>query len=434
MLATILGVIVAFVVLILLIRKKTNFLLLPILNEIKFGLFLILGALILGIFSLQTIEPIEIPKAIIQASIYSFKDNQIVTDTIELALLTTLIFILAKSMQETGSINKLIDSLRNFFSKGGTLGLIPAIYGLMPNPGGAIFSAPMINEEGDKYNLDKNQKNLLNIWFRHIWEPIYPVFPALILICSATFANINVFTLSLIDMPVFIAALIIGVVLLKKFVKKSTKQKIKPMKNYQGLIFLLPPIVPLFFYIVLQFFGFSQTRSFLIGIIFSVILLYFLTKISVKEYLHIIKKSFTWRLIAAIFGIMIFREMFEATGANVDIANLIGGFAFPALAIIILIPFLLGFLIGYNLGGIALSYFLVEPFFSVTGLSILGSTSIVFISALTGYLISPIHMCNVLSSDYLKTDTTRIYKLFIPATLILLVVQVVFVMVFSHLI
>jgi hypothetical protein len=98
---------------------------------------------------------------------------------------------------------------------------------------------------------------------------------------------------------------------------------------------------------------------------------------------------------------------------------------------IVLIPFLLGLITGYNLGAIALSYFLVEPFFLVTGISTLGLTSIVFISALMGYLISPIHLCNVLSSDYLKTDPTRIYKWFIPAALLLLVIQVAFVVVFS---
>ncbi|MCX6666028.1 MAG: DUF401 family protein [Euryarchaeota archaeon] len=416
---TLLGVLIAFALVVILIRRK-----------ISFGLSLFVGALIVGVFSLETITLVDIPKAIIEASIYSFKDQQIVTDTIELAVLTTLIYMLAKALQETGSIKKLIDSLRTSFSKGGTLGFIPAVYGLMPLPGGAILSAPMVDEEGDKFKLDKNQKNLINIWFRHIWEPMYPVTAAMILICSVKFSNINIYTLMFINVPACIVAIIIGVVLLKKFIKNAPVQKRETIKNYRGLIFLLPAITPLFFYAVLQYVDISQTRSFLLGIIFSIILLFFLTKLSVKEYLHIIKKSFTWKLIVAIFGIMIFREMFETTGANVMIANLFGSLAVPALAMIVFIPFLLGLLTGYNLGAIALSYFLVEPFFAATGLSILGLTSVVFISALVGYLISPIHLCNVLSSDYLKTDPTRIYKWFIPAALCMLVVQVGFVVLF----
>lgn len=408
-----LGVIIAFIVIIVLIRKKFNF-----------GLSLILGSLIVGVFSLWEIDPIDIPKAIIEASFYSFKTDQIVTQTIELALLMTLIFILAKLMQETGAITKLIDSLRTFFSKGGTLGVIPAVYGLMPVPGGALFSAPMINEEGDKYHLNKNQKNFLNIWFRHVWFPIYPISSAMILICSEKFSDINIYSLILANVPAFIAIIIIGFILLKKFITNAPKQQTNPTKDYSGLMFLLPPIVPLVFYAVLQLFGFPQIKSFLIGVVFSIILVYFITNINRRDYIQALKKSLTWKLGVAIFGIMIFREMFEVSGANVIIADMIGNLPFPAIWMVALIPLLLGSLTGYNLGAIALSYFLVEPFFSYTGIGIIGLTSIIFMSSFVGYLVSPIHLCNVLSSDYLKTDTTRMYKMFIPAAVLLLLIHI----------
>jgi len=418
------GVIVTFIIIIFLIRKKFNN---KFLEDYKFGLLLILGSVIIGIFSLQIIQPVDILKTIIEASIYSFKEKQIVTETLEIALLTTLIFVLAKTMQETGSIKKLIDSLRSFFSKGGILGVIPAVYGLMPAPGGAYLSAPMIDHEGDKYKLDNNQKNLLNVWFRHIWFPIYPVSNAMILICSIEFSNIDIYKLVIVEVPAFFASIIIGLVFLKMFIKKAPVQKTSTKTDLSGLIFFLPPLLPLIVYAILYFLDFPQTRSFLIGVFFSIILLFFLLKISFGEYLKILKKSFSLKLFVAIFGIMIFRGMFETSQANVLIADILGNTAAPALIIIIFIPFLLGFLTGYNLGAIALSYFLVEPFFLITGISILGLTSVIFISALVGYLISPIHLCNVLSSDYLKTDPTRIYKWFIPAALLMLVIQVIFV-------
>ena len=51
-------------------------------------------------------------------------------------------------------------------------------------------------------------------------------------------------------------------------------------------------------------------------------------------------------------------------------------------------------------------------------------------SSLVGYLISPIHLCNVVSSEYLKTDTTRMYKMYIPEIVLLLIVQTSFVILF----
>ena len=104
---TLIGVLVSFIVIIILIRKKINF-----------GLSLIIGSLILGLFALETIQPIDIAKTFVEASIYSFETNQIYTETIELAMLSTWIFVLAKTMQETGAIKKLIESLRTFFKKG----------------------------------------------------------------------------------------------------------------------------------------------------------------------------------------------------------------------------------------------------------------------------------------------------------------------------
>jgi hypothetical protein len=247
----------------------------------------------------------------------------------------------------------------------------------------------------------------------------------MILICSKEFFDIDLYTLVLANVPAFIASIIIGVILLKKFIGKIPKQQTKPKKDYSGLIYLLPPMVPLFFYGVLRLFGFPQIRSFLIGVFFSIILIYFITKIDVKEYLQLIKKSLTWKLALAIFGIMIFREMFEVSGATVVIADMISSFSFPAIVMVIIIPLLLGLLTGYNLGAVSLSYLLVEPFLQFTGINIVGLTSIVFVSSLVGYLISPIHLCNVLSSDYLKTDTTRMYKTFVPAALLLLLIQIV---------
>ena len=409
------GVIVAFIVIIFLIRKKINF-----------GLSLILGSLIVGIFSLQIISFEDIGKALVQATIYSFDENKIFTETIELALLMTFIFVLAKCMQETGAIKKLIDSLRPIFKKGGTLGLIPAVYGLMPVPGGALFSAPTIDEEGNKYNLDQNKKNFINIWFRHIWFPIYPISSALILITSSKFSNIGIYTIMLANVPAFIATILIGVIFLKKFLKNSPKQKIDLESSYKGLVFIIPPILPVALYAVLQFFGFGEIRTFLIGVVFSIVLVYFLSGIAFKEFLQIIKKSLTWKLALAIFGIMIFREIFEISQANIVLKDLIMGLPFPSIWMVVIIPLILGAVTGYNFGAVALSYPIMVPFFpfEASFITLVGLTSLIFISSLIGYLISPIHLCNVLSSDYLKTDTTRMYRTLIPAAISVLVIQI----------
>ncbi len=414
------GVIIAFIIILVLIRKKINF-----------ALSLVIGALIIGLFSLQVITLVDIPKAFIEASIYSFQTNQIVTDTLELAILMTLILMLAKCMQETKAITRLIDSLRTFFSKGGTIAVIPAVYGLMPIPGGALFSAPLIDQEGSTYGLSQDQKNFLNVWFRHLWFPIFPLSQVMILIVSVQFANIPVEQLILADIPVFIAYVLIGYLYMRRFMKPAPLPAVKTQKEYSGLKFLAPPIIPLAFYL-LKYLGLSETRCFIIGVAAGIILLFVLLKMDLKNSLHVLRKSLSWNLALAIFAIMIFRQMIQVSGVDTLIASGMQTLAFPALAIIILIPVILGVLIGSDFGSLALSFALVQPFFAFAGVTALGCASLVFLAVLIGYLISPIHLCNVLSSDYLKTDVTHMYRMYIPASIAVLLIHLTVILLLFH--
>jgi integral membrane protein (TIGR00529 family) len=415
------GVIIAFIIVIFLIRIKFNF-----------GLSLIVGSFIVILFSITEIELIKIPQAFGKALIYDFENQVFDFQTIELCVLLTIIYILAKTMQETGAIDKMIKSLRSIFYKGGTIAVIPAVYGLMPVPGGALFSAPLIDKEGKKYKLKQSQKNFLNVWFRHIWFPIYPVSSAMMLLISSDFANIDIYELIVANFPAFIAFIIIGLIFLKFYIKKIPTPKSKPKKDYRGLVYLLPPVLPIIVYIL--FFSILtaidiknikdfQRSIFILGVIFSIISLYYLVKIDWKKYFKIIKQSVSLNLAFAIIGIMIFRQMIEVSESNEIIASIIGGLPFHPILIVIIVPLVMGLITGYNFGAIALSYFLVEPLLEFTGINIIGFASLIFISSLVGYLISPIHLCNVVSSEYLKTDTTRMYRMYIPAVVFLMIVQ-----------
>ena len=88
MLLNLIGVLAAFIFIIYFIRKKFNF-----------GLSLFIGSIILSIFSLESTRPIEIIYKIIDVSIYSIDSNEFYTETLELSILMTLIFVLAKTMQ-----------------------------------------------------------------------------------------------------------------------------------------------------------------------------------------------------------------------------------------------------------------------------------------------------------------------------------------------
>jgi len=61
------------------------------------------------------------------------------------------------------------------------LSVLPAVIGLLPVAGGALMSAPMVESEAEKVQLDSSLKAYVNIWFRHTIFPVYPMAQILIL-------------------------------------------------------------------------------------------------------------------------------------------------------------------------------------------------------------------------------------------------------------
>jgi hypothetical protein len=330
-------------------------------------------------------------------------------------------------MQETGAIDRLIQSLRTVFTKGGTLGAIPAVYGLMPVPGGALFSAPMIDKEGDKYKLDNDQKNFLNIWFRHIWFLIYPISAAMILLCSTQMFDVNIYHLVILQLPIFVIMILVGLFSIKRFTSRNVEKNNRLEKrDYHGFIYLLPPLIPLPISFILMPLGLTQVQSFLIGVIISIPLVFLLTKTPSEKYSSIVKKGLSWKLPLAIFGIMIFREMFTASKIDLFIGEAVQDIPIPAIVFFVVIPLFFGIVMGYNLGAIGVSFPIIYSFLPLfNDANTVALASVMYVSSLVGYLISPLHLCNVVSSEYLKVDITGMYKMLVPAALLLLLVNTV---------
>lgn len=182
MLSTI-GAIISFPIIIYLTRKKADF-----------GISLLIGSLVIALLSIDYFGIDGVLKIFLKAVIYSVDEGKVVTTTLELSFIIILISIFATFLKENGDMEKLIDSLRSIISRGSILAAIPAIFGLLPIQGGALFSAPMIEQEGKKLNISKEKLSLLNVWFRHTWFPIYPLSIAMIVLSGL--AGINVYMIA----------------------------------------------------------------------------------------------------------------------------------------------------------------------------------------------------------------------------------------------
>ncbi|HDO19472.1 MAG TPA: DUF401 family protein [Thermoplasmatales archaeon] len=407
---------ISFSVVIILARKKWNF-----------GVSLLIGSLIVAVFSSFEVGAEVMIKSVLKSLIYSIDDGRFELTTIKLAFVVLFIISLANLMQRLGSLEKLVNSLRKYFSGRALLGITPAVIGLLHVPGGALFSAPIVDEEGKRLQLSREKKALLNVWFRHIWFLIYPLSTSIILISSRDFADLNIYKLILVQLPTFFVMIVIGLVI----IFRSAPQMETKGDGHKddGLIHILPIVTPIVSSIALTtVLSFDSISALLVSLPIGILVELLISDVNIENIPVLIKNSLSWKLPLAIVGIMVFRGVITSSNVVSLISNVINSYSLPALPILIGIPFLLGFVMGYNLGAIALSYPIMEPLFSGVSDSILVNASILYVSSFIGYLISPLHLCMVVTNEYFEPDLIKLYKDLIPISLLLIAIHTIFIL------
>jgi len=356
------------------------------LSKYELGIVLTLGAL--GFAILAGVD-------FLQSLINVLTDLSIIT----LIIIMILIPILGGIMEESGLMMEMIQKMR--ISRKSSLMMIPALFGLLPVPGGALMSAPIVQQIDSEE--DANIKVSINVWYRHMLIMVYPLSSALIIASKLT--NINLYILVLGLVPSLIVMWLIGYVLLVRKVSPFTEQGERDLKRaFRNLLPIL--IAPVLDFIGRTFFNFSVPEVFLlIGLIFSIWLALKFGKMKVSSIKMISKKMKIWRFPLIIFSMFIFLEVFVLSGAPEEIASV-------DLSVFLLI--LIGFLLGIGTGRIQLPISILIPIylaqFTVLTMSLLDFV-LIYTSVFIGYLITPLHPCVAYSTEYFKTDFMKVIKI-----------------------
>ncbi|MEJ2728124.1 MAG: DUF401 family protein, partial [Deltaproteobacteria bacterium] len=135
------------------------------------------NAFLLGTLFLSLLFGLN-PRATLMSIFASITDPQ----TLSIAAIVSLILVLSSSMELAGQMQRMLKNFQGLVSSPRlNLVIFPALIGLLPMPGGAVFSAPMVKELGTRSNLSEAQLSFVNYWFRHIWEYWWPLYPGILL-------------------------------------------------------------------------------------------------------------------------------------------------------------------------------------------------------------------------------------------------------------
>ena len=372
-----------------------------IISRRSFPLALVVGGLILG---LLTITPIKVYTQIV--------DTITNVDILLLAIAVSVIPLIGGIMEYSGELDLLLNNLR--IGKRGLLILVPALVGMLPMPGGALLSAPMVQKVASEESGEL--KTAINIWFRHLLILIYPLSAALI--AATKIVGFTVYDVLPYLLVWFVLAFALGYLFF--LVKIGDKHTHKPDFSLRGLlipisILMVAPVID--FAIQRAFILKYKSISTLVGVLMSLILA---VRLSPKRinYRKIITKMRPWEFGAIILGMFIFFNIFKVS----PIADRIAGIEVSPITLSIWG----GFLLGFATGRVQLPASIILPIYLTKSGNMSGFVfSLIYVSIFFGYVISPVHPCVAITVSYFKTSMMGfIKKCILPVAIIMLIVVI----------
>lgn len=395
------AVIVAFLFIPLLIRLK-----------IKLSYTLLITAGILGIISGIGMEAFK-------ESVFSvFMESSSLTTVFAVIMVS----ILGGLMKHYGILDNIVESMiLVIHNKKAILMIIPAMIGVLAVPGGALLSAPFINDLGEEIGLPPSRRAVINLVFRHIAMFIFPYSTGLLII-AASMPEISIPKIILLNLIFVISMTIIGYFLYLKDIK--IEKTLACRKDFsKNIIRLMAYTSPIYVCVILNI---VTGLPFFITLFASVFIVYFLS--DKKDFLKVILKSFKWDSVLTVVAVFIMKDIILRMDDLLAIFNnlfLESNSMITTMLIFMIASIFFGYITGYQSASLAI----LLPM--VTQLKVPVETLHVYVyfafgCAFLGYFFSPLHLCQAFTVQHMGTTTKEIYKeykYFAPLLIVVLIVS-----------
>ena len=298
---------------------------------------------------------------------------------------------------------------------------MPALIGLLPMPGGALFSAPMVQTASGQNTMEPELKVAINYWFRHIWEYWWPLYPGIIL--SITLFGIDSWKLIVVQMPLTIGVVIAGCIFILARIPRNEKTDDIYTESVQYSFFreAAPIAVAIVVFLVLQVSAIVLQRqtglsvpsfkyiSLLLGLCAAIAVVVWQNSTGLA---HILASTFRLHVAAMaliIISIMAFKGILVSSQAIESVRQELATYAIPSLLIVALLPFIAGFVTGIAIGFVGASFPLVIALIP-HGASVIPYAVLAYGLGYMGMMLSPVHLCLIVTREFFRADMVLAYK------------------------
>lgn len=338
--------------------------------------------------------------------------TQAFTETLSLSRTYDIIFALYFVMcleielRTSGALAGMVHALQRIFSSNRvTLAVMPAFLGLLPSLGGARFSAPIVEEASKGLGLTSDHQSAINFWFRHIFEFSSPIIPGMIMACNIAGVAYSEFIMHLCWLTVLMFS--VGwFVLIRPIkadsIKENAVSQAADEQGWQDLWLSLSPVILTFVLVVF----FNMNASVGMGVVTAglFIVLYFTKrKVSLKE---VVVGAIDMKMFFNVLCILYFIQILTVTQVLQEIVTAFQSSPLPVPVIIACVSFIIGVLTGMSQGHVAI----IMPIIAAMQTGSLNLAGVAMAFGVAGQMLTPTHMCLVVTVDYFKANFFKTLK------------------------
>ena len=338
--------------------------------------------------------------------------TQAFTETLSLSRTYDIIFALYFVMcleielRTSGALAGMVHALQRIFSSNRvTLAVMPAFLGLLPSLGGARFSAPIVEEASKGLRLTSDHQSAINFWFRHIFEFSSPIIPGMIMACNIAGVAYSEFITHLCWLTVLMFS--VGwFVLIRPIkadsIKENTGTQAADEQGWQDLWLSLSPVILTFVLVVF----FNMNASVGMGVVTAglfIVLHFTKREVSLKE---VVVGAIDMKMFFNVLCILYFIQILTVTQVLQEIVTAFQNSPLPVPVIIACVSFIIGVLTGMSQGHVAI----IMPIIAAMQTGSLNLAGVAMAFGVAGQMLTPTHMCLVVTVDYFKANFFKTLK------------------------
>ena len=327
-----------------------------------------------------------------------------------LAWVVALIPMIGGVLEESGQMDRLVSNLR--IGVRPFLAFAPALLGMLPMPGGALLSAPLV--ERGAGHVPNDIKASANVWFRHVLLLVYPLGSALI--ASSKAAGLSVYRVIPFMVPSCLIIALLGVVFLLR--RAEGPAGTLPGSNdgsdgdgrdpfsWKGLLIplmliLIAPILDLTLAMTCTL-AYAEVGT-AIGISVSLVISAVVGRTQRATLRTVFRRMRPWKYALIILAMFLFLAVFQSSGIPEAIADM----SLHPVLLCVVVGFLLGAVTGRIQAPMAI---LIPIFVSTYGAMGMIAFAVTYTAVFLGYILTPVHPCISVSVEYFHTSISAFLR------------------------